>query len=117
VGAPYRECGSPDISARERNVRAYPYLIGKPRDHTDTAKDIEHEPSRDAMASEEWPILPAELRRRQARALYEIEMPFREEGLSCFVYDEEKDLFRFPDGRFAYSRTHADIKLLGERGY
>ena len=38
--APYRECGSPDISAREGNVRAYPYLIGKPRDHTDTARDL-----------------------------------------------------------------------------
>ncbi len=76
-----------------------------------------HETSRGAMGSEEWPIPPAELRRRQAKALYEIEMFFREEGLSSFVYDEEKDLFRFPDGRFAFSRTHADLKLLEERGY
>jgi hypothetical protein len=38
------------------------------------------------VASEEWPIPPAELRRRQARALYEIEMLFRKEGLSSFVY-------------------------------
>jgi hypothetical protein len=30
-------------------------------------------------------------------------MFFREEGLSSFVYDEEKDLFRFPDGCFAFS--------------
>jgi hypothetical protein len=45
-------------------------------------------------------------------------MLFREEG-SCsgFVYDEEKDLFRFKDGRFAFSRTHANTKLLEERGY
>jgi hypothetical protein len=44
-------------------------------------------------------------------------MFFREEGLSDFVYDEENDLFRFEDGRFAFSRTHADMKLLEERGY
>ena len=50
-------------------------------------------------------------------ALYEVEMLFREEGISDFVYDEETDLFRFPDGRFAFSRTHADLKLLEERGY
>ena len=68
-------------------------------------------------SEEEWPIPPAELQRRQAQALYEIEMLFREEGVSDFVYDEEKDLFRFPDGRFAFSRTHADLKLLEERGY
>jgi hypothetical protein len=69
------------------------------------------------MGSQVWPIPPAELRRRQANALYEIEMLFREEGLSDFVYDEENDLFRFPDGRFAFSRTHADLKLLEERGF
>ena len=69
------------------------------------------------MTSQEWPIPTAELRRRQATALYVIEMLFREEGLSSFVYDEEKDLFRFKDGRFAFSRSHADLKLLEERGY
>jgi hypothetical protein len=69
------------------------------------------------MASQECPIPTAELRRRQAKALYEIEMLFREEGLSSLVYGEEKDLFRFPDGRFAFSRTHADLKLLEEHGY
>ncbi len=69
------------------------------------------------MANQKWPILPAELQRRRAKALYEIEMFFREEGLSDFVYDEENDLFRFEDGRFAFSRTHADMKLLEERGY
>jgi hypothetical protein len=68
-------------------------------------------------SEEEWPIPPAELGRSQAIALYEIEMLFREEGVSDFVYDEDKDLFRFPDGRFAFSRTHADLKLLEERGY
>ena len=49
--------------------------------------------------------------------LYDIEMYFREEGHSEFVYDEEDDLFRFEDGRFAFSRTEADLKLLEERGY
>ncbi len=60
-----------------------------------------------------------EQRRRQALALYELEMAIREEGLdSDFVYDEEHDLFRFPeDRRFAFSKEWADVKLLQERGY
>jgi hypothetical protein len=69
------------------------------------------------VGSQQWPIPPAELRRRRAKSLYEIEMLFCEEGHFSFVYDEEKDLFRFNDGRFAFSRTHADVKLLEERGY
>ena len=44
-------------------------------------------------------------------------MLFCKEGLSDFVYDEENNLFRFPDGCFAFSRTHAALKLLEERGY
>ena len=55
--------------------------------------------------------------RRRSLALYEFEMALREEGLSDFVYDEENDLFRFPDGRFAFSREWSDVKLLRERGY
>ena len=58
-----------------------------------------------------------ERRRRRANALYEFEMVLREEGISDFVYDEEKDLFRFPDGSFAFSRQYADVELLQERGY
>ncbi len=69
------------------------------------------------MSSLQWPIPPAELRRRRAKSLYETEMFFREEGLSDLIYDEKDDLFRFEDGRFAFSRTHADIKLLEERGF
>jgi hypothetical protein len=69
------------------------------------------------VGSQQWPIPPAQLRRRKAKSLYEIEMILREEGHSSFVYDEEKDLFRFKDARFAFSRTHADVKLLEERGY
>jgi hypothetical protein len=55
--------------------------------------------------------------RRRANALYEFEMLLREEGTSDFFYDEEKDLFRFPDGRFAFSRKGADVDLLKKRGY
>jgi hypothetical protein len=32
------------------------------------------------------------------------------------VYGEQKDLFRFRDGRFAFSRHHADWELLRKRG-
>ena len=53
-----------------------------------------------------------ERRHRRANALYEFEMLLLEEGISDFVYDEEKDLFRFPDGRFAFSREWADVDLL-----
>jgi hypothetical protein len=48
--------------------------------------------------------------------LYEVEMQLREEGYFGFVYDEEKDLSRFKNGRLAFSRTQADVKLLEERG-
>ena len=56
-------------------------------------------------------------RRRRANALYEFEMVLHEEGISDFVYDEKQDLFRFPDGKFAFSKEWADIDLLQERGY
>ena len=57
-----------------------------------------------------------ERRLRRAQALYRFEMALREEGeIPDFVYDEEQDLFRFPqDGRFAFSREWADIDLLEE---
>jgi len=44
-------------------------------------------------------------------------MILRAEGISGCVYDEGEDLFRFPDGRFAFSREWVDIDLLQERGY
>ncbi len=56
--------------------------------------------------------------RRQAETLYELEMELREAGSSDFIYDEEHDLFRFPeDGRFAFSKEWADERLLRKRGY
>jgi hypothetical protein len=56
-------------------------------------------------------------RHKEAEALYRFEMMLREAGLSDFVYDEEEDLFRFRDGRFAFSQHHIDTKLLSERGH
>jgi hypothetical protein len=34
----------------------------------------------------------------------------------ALVYEEEKDLFRCRDGRFAFSREHADWALLRKKG-
>jgi hypothetical protein len=59
--------------------------------------------------------LPPEL---IGRDLYDIEMYFREEGHSEFVYDEELDVFRFPeDDRVAFCKEFADWKRLWQRGY
>jgi hypothetical protein len=38
-------------------------------------------------------------------------------GGPALVYDEEKDLFRFRDGRFAFSRDHADWQFLRKRAW
>jgi len=37
-------------------------------------------------------------------------------GDPAFVYDEEHDLFWWTDGRFAFSREHADLALMRKRG-
>jgi len=37
-------------------------------------------------------------------------------GDPALIYDEQKELFRFRDGRFAFSRDHADWQLLRRRG-
>ena len=59
-----------------------------------------------------------EIRRSRAETLHELELALLAEGCSDFVYDEEQDLFRFPqDGRFAFSKEWADVALLQERGY
>jgi hypothetical protein len=60
----------------------------------------------------------AELRGIGARILYDFEVECREQGWRdpAFVYDEEHDLSRFTDGRFAFSREHADWGLLRKRG-
>jgi len=45
-----------------------------------------------------------EQRRMDAELHYELETEFRKVGWGdpALVYDEEKDLFRFTDGRFAF---------------
>ena len=60
----------------------------------------------------------AEERRISARTLYDFEMECREQGWGdpAFVFDEERDLFRWTDGRFAFSREKADWDLLRKRG-
>ena len=50
--------------------------------------------------------------------LCDVEAYFRSKGGSEFVYDEELDVFRFPeDGRFAFCGEFADWDLLQERRY
>ncbi len=50
--------------------------------------------------------------------LYRIETYLRKHGCSDFEYDEELDVFRFPeDGRFAFCKEFADWERLRERGY
>jgi hypothetical protein len=58
------------------------------------------------------------LRRVAARTFYDFEMECRRQGWgdTAFVYDEEKDLFRWTDGRFAFSWEHADWELLRKWG-
>ncbi len=60
----------------------------------------------------------SELRRIAARTLYDFEAECRRQGWGdpAFVYDEDRYLFRFTDGRFAFSREHADWALLRKRG-
>ena len=59
-----------------------------------------------------------EERRRLSELHYDLEIEYRKVGWGdpAVVYDEEKELFRFVDGRFAFSREHADWKLLRKRG-
>ena len=63
-----------------------------------------------------WGLSDSEKRRRGAEALYELETSFREEGWPSeeFVYDSEQDLYRFPDGEFAFSKEYANERRLRE---
>ncbi len=69
---------------------------------------------------ESWPPRRSEAERRRiaARILYDFEAECTRQGWgdSAFVYDGERDLFRFTDGKFAFSREHADWELLRKRG-
>ena len=65
-----------------------------------------------------WGLSKSERRRHGAEMLYELETGFREEGWPSkeFVYDAEHDLYRFPDGEFAFSREYANERWLREMG-
>ena len=53
-----------------------------------------------------------------AEDLWEVETYLSKKRVSEFVYDEELDVFRFPeDGRFAFCDEFADWQRLGELGY
>ena len=52
-----------------------------------------------------------------AKDLCDVETYLGGKGGSEFVYDEELDVFRFEDGRFAFCKEFADWGLLRERGY
>jgi hypothetical protein len=60
----------------------------------------------------------SEMRRSRTEALYELDTGFREEGWTSeeFVYNAEHDLYRFPDGAFAFSREYANERRLREMG-
>lgn len=47
------------------------------------------------MPRQRWPVPFSERERSYADSLYETEMCIREEGIFDFVYDEERDLFRY----------------------
>ena len=64
------------------------------------------------------PSAPPAAAAAQADYLYAIEMYRREIGAPEFLYDEQLDVFRFPeDGRFAFCEEFADWKRLREREY
>jgi hypothetical protein len=64
-----------------------------------------------------WGLSDSEKRRSGAEILYELETGFREDDWpSDFVYDEKYDLYRFPDGEFAFSREYANERRLRQMG-
>ena len=54
--------------------------------------------------------------RQAAKVLYDLELGLWEANMSK-LSDEEQDCFRFRDGRFAFSKSRANWKLLEELGY
>jgi hypothetical protein len=63
-------------------------------------------------------IPESEKRRSGAEMLYELETGFRKDGWpSDLIYDAERDLYRFPDGEFAFSREYANERRLRKEGF
>jgi hypothetical protein len=69
---------------------------------------------------ESWSSRYTEAQKRKitAQTFYEFEIEARRQGWGdpAFIYDEEKDLFRWTDSKFAFSREHADWELLKKSG-
>ncbi len=62
-------------------------------------------------------IPESEKRRSGAEMLYELETGFRKDSWpSDLVYDAEHDLYRFPDGEFAFSKEYANEQRLRREG-
>ena len=62
--------------------------------------------------------LPPAAMRLWLQDMHALQTYLAKKGGSDFVYDEELDVFRFPeDGRFAFCREFADWKSLRKRGY
>jgi hypothetical protein len=60
----------------------------------------------------------AQRRRRACEFFYDFELALLEEGIdSDLVYDREREVFRFLDGRFVLSREHAYWSGLKAAGY
>jgi hypothetical protein len=53
-----------------------------------------------------------ESRRRNREELFELMLEFREDLMADFVFDEDKQLFRTPDGRPVLSRYFIDTDLI-----
>ena len=67
-----------------------------------------------------WVSRRSEVERRRDRCElpYDLEVEYRKVGWGdpAFVHDEERELFRFHDGRFAFSREHATGRCSGRAG-
>jgi len=68
-------------------------------------------------------LVPQTLRDRDAphhaETLYDLEMECRRQGWGAdpaLIYDEKHNVFRFRDGRFAFSRHYVNRELLEKRG-
>ena len=64
-------------------------------------------------------LTESDRRRKLCELLYSFEKSAHEEGLGSeeLLYDARADVFRFPGGRFALSREHADWAGLKKMGY
>jgi hypothetical protein len=91
-------------------------LLAAPKGHYPSVRAEENTRADDERIP--WAKRRSEQRKRDPALRYEPEMESRKVGWGdpALVYDEEKELFRFRDGRLAFSRDHADWDLLRKRG-